>query len=108
MWTGTSRAGDLSCGPDSGPCDEAGSSDRRVRHLPDEVKQRLRVRAAENGRSMEAEVREILVNAVAEEEPSVDLTWVEALIALGDEFGGIHLELPPRDGIAPAWDFGAR
>ena len=44
-----------------------------VRQLPDEVKQRLRVRAAENGRSMEAEVREILVNAVAEEEPSVDL-----------------------------------
>ena len=68
-----------------------------VRQLPDEVKQRLRVRAAENGRSMEAEVREILVDAVAEEEPSVDLTRVEALIALGEEFGGIHLEIPPRD-----------
>jgi plasmid stability protein len=79
-----------------------------VRQLPDKVKQRLRVRAAENGRSMEAEVREILVNAVAEDEPNVDLTWVEALIALGDEFGGIHLEIPPREEIATAWDFGPR
>ncbi len=79
-----------------------------VRQLPDEVRQRLRVRAAENGRSMEAEVREILVNAVAEEEPTVDLTWVEALIALGEEYGGIHLEIPVRDEIATPWDFKPR
>ena len=39
-----------------------------VRNLDDHVKQRLRVRAAQHGRSMEAEVRAILVDAVAEEE----------------------------------------
>lgn len=31
-----------------------------IRNLPDEVRNRLRVRAAENGRSMEAEAREAL------------------------------------------------
>ena len=40
-----------------------------IRNLPDEVHRRLRVRAAEHGRSMEAEAREILARACAEEEP---------------------------------------
>jgi plasmid stability protein len=31
-----------------------------IRNLPDEVRDRLRVRAAQNGRSMEAEARELL------------------------------------------------
>ncbi len=35
-----------------------------VRNLPDEVHRALRVRAAQNGRSTEAEVREILESAV--------------------------------------------
>lgn len=38
-----------------------------VRNLPDEVHRALRVRAALNGHSMEAEVREILEAAVAPE-----------------------------------------
>lgn len=38
-----------------------------VRNLPDEVHRALRVRAAQHGRSMEAEVREILEVAVAPE-----------------------------------------
>ncbi|WP_280191880.1 FitA-like ribbon-helix-helix domain-containing protein [Delftia sp. PS-11] len=35
-----------------------------VRNLPEEVHRALRVRAAQNGQSMEAEVREILVSAL--------------------------------------------
>jgi plasmid stability protein len=35
-----------------------------VRNLPEQVQQRLRVRAAKTGRSMEAEAREILAAAV--------------------------------------------
>ncbi|WP_309665860.1 FitA-like ribbon-helix-helix domain-containing protein [Tabrizicola sp.] len=35
-----------------------------IRNLDDDLKRRLRVRAAEHGRSMEAEVREILRQAV--------------------------------------------
>ncbi len=38
-----------------------------VRNLPDEVHRALRVRAAQHGRSMEAEVREILEATVAPE-----------------------------------------
>jgi plasmid stability protein len=38
-----------------------------VRNLPDEVHRALRVRAAQHGHSMEAEVREILESAVSPE-----------------------------------------
>lgn len=38
-----------------------------VRNIPDEVHRALRVRAAQHGRSMEAEVREILESAVSPE-----------------------------------------
>ena len=39
-----------------------------IRNLPDEVHRRLRVRAAEHGRSMEAEARAILAAALTGEE----------------------------------------
>jgi plasmid stability protein len=39
-----------------------------IRNLDGEVKARLRVRAARNGRSMEAEAREVLAAAVSEPE----------------------------------------
>jgi plasmid stability protein len=38
-----------------------------IRNLPDEVHRRLRVLAAEHGRSMEAEARAILAAAVSDE-----------------------------------------
>ncbi len=38
-----------------------------VRNVPDEVHRALRVRAAQHGRSAEAEIREILENAVRPE-----------------------------------------
>jgi len=55
-----------------------------IRNLPDEVHRALRVRAAENGRSTEAEVREILASAV---KPESRLRMGEALSALGREVG---------------------
>lgn len=57
-----------------------------VRRLPEGVKQRLRLRAAANGRSMEAEARTILVAALSEPR-RVDLGWIEQLIAAGGEAG---------------------
>ena len=39
-----------------------------IRNLPDEVRDRLRVRAAQNGRSMEAEAREALADALREKQ----------------------------------------
>lgn len=65
-----------------------------VRQLPDGTKQRLRMRAAAHGRSMEAEAREILVSAL---QPSrADLSWIQQLVEAGDEYGGVDLEIPDR------------
>lgn len=54
-----------------------------IRNLPDEVRDRLRLRAAQAGRSMQAEVRDILAQASLEprETPDVDelQTWVDRL-----------------------------
>lgn len=40
-----------------------------IRNLPDDVRDRLRVRAARNGRSMEAEARALLAEGVGERRP---------------------------------------
>ena len=44
-----------------------------IRNLDDGLKRRLRIRAAENGRSMEEEVRDILRRTVGESPPPNDL-----------------------------------
>jgi len=75
-----------------------------IRKLPDEVKQRLRMRAAANGRSMEAEAREILVSALEQSAVS-DLSWIEQLVQVGEKYGGIELEIPARDDQARVPDF---
>lgn len=66
-----------------------------VRNIEDEVKQRLRVRAAEHGRSMEEEVRVILRSALGwDETPAKGLGT--ALHELFKPFGGVELDIPPR------------
>ena len=66
-----------------------------VRNLDDGLKRRLRVRAAENGRSMEQEAREILKHALEEEAVPVRNLGT-ALHELFRPFGGVDLEIPPR------------
>lgn len=56
-----------------------------VRDLPDDVRDRLRLRAAANGRSTEAEVRAILTEAVAPE-PDRDLKLGSLLAEIGRDF----------------------
>lgn len=55
-----------------------------VRNLPDEVHRALRVRAAQHGRSTEAEVREILAAVV---KPEKRVRMGDALSAIGREIG---------------------
>ncbi len=55
-----------------------------VRNLPDEVHRALRVRAAQHGRSTEAEVREILALAV---KPDTRLQLGDALAAMSRQIG---------------------
>ena len=65
-----------------------------IRSLDDEVKRRLRIRAAEHGRSMEEEVREILRQAVGRETPAYDLA--AAIRARVAPLGGVDLDLRQR------------
>jgi plasmid stability protein len=69
-----------------------------IRNLDETVKRRLQVRAALNGRSMEAEVRASLAAAVedAPVSPAVEEDLGTALYKRFAEFGGIELEIPPR------------
>ena len=65
-----------------------------IRNLDNDVKTRLRMRAAENGRSMEEEARLILGNAV--EPKMARRNLASAIRARITPLGGVELELPPR------------
>ncbi len=76
-----------------------------IRNLDATVKQRLQIRAARHGRSMEAEARVILAEAVREPADSAGL--FTALLERFGTLGGVDLHLPERDGPARAADFSA-
>jgi antitoxin FitA len=65
-----------------------------IRNLDDGLKQRLRVRAAGHGRSMEEEAREILRLAIGDARPPLNLAArIRARVAAS---GGVTLGIPPR------------
>lgn len=65
-----------------------------IRQLPESAKQRLRMRAAAKGRSMEAEARDILLTAL-DATAGADVSWIEQFVALGEAVGGVDLPVPP-------------
>ena len=68
-----------------------------IRNLDDDVKTRLRMRAASHGRSMEEEARLILREAVGRKPSSRNLASI-----IRSHFGpsrGVDLELPSREPI---------
>ncbi len=65
-----------------------------VRGLDEETKARLRVRAAHNGRSMEAEVRALLEESLSQQPSGCLGSRIHARFAA---LGGVDLDLPPRD-----------
>jgi len=67
-----------------------------IRNLDDRVKARLRVRAAEHGRSMEEEARDILGAALNGEAPA-QRSIVDAIRAIVEPLGGIDLPPIPRE-----------
>lgn len=78
-----------------------------VRGLAPELKARLRVRAAQNARSMEAEARAILEAALtAPEEDPTDLAAFARLLFA--PLGGVELELPSREPAREPPDLGGR
>ena len=73
-----------------------------VRHLEDDVKVRLKRRAAQHGRSMEEEVRDILRGAVSRED--VSAAGLGSEIAALFTTSGLDSEIPELRGhvIRPA------
>jgi plasmid stability protein len=61
-----------------------------VRNLPEETHRALKLRAARHERSMEAEIRDILEEAVR---PEGRVKIGSELAAFGQRFGGLDLDL---------------
>jgi hypothetical protein len=75
-----------------------------IRNLDDDIKQRLRVRAAEHGRSMEEEARDILRRVMSDTASPRNLAAaIRARIAAGAR---VDLELPAREPMREPPEFG--
>jgi plasmid stability protein len=68
-----------------------------IRNLEPALKERLRVRAAEQGHSMEAEARRILQAALTTTQSAPDTNLYDRIRARFAPLGGVSLELPPRE-----------
>ena len=67
-----------------------------IRNLDEEVKRRLRVRAAEHARSMEEEARQILRSALGRVSAAEEKLGT-AIHQLFKGLGGVKLKIPPRE-----------
>lgn len=76
-----------------------------IRNLDDQLKERLRVRAAQHGRSMEEEVRVLLRDALEGPTPRGNLADL-ATSLFGNE-KGVDLEPHPEVPVRPPPDLGA-
>ena len=74
-----------------------------IRRISDDLKGRLRQRAAANNRSMEEEARSILRQQLGEPEEAIGLgTLIRRRF---EAIGGVELELPPRSMVREPPDF---
>jgi antitoxin FitA len=78
-----------------------------IRNLPEETKSGLRIRAAENGVSMEEEARRMLIrgNAQMRGQTIKKGAWVKDIRALFKDVGNLEIELPERAPFKPSVDF---
>lgn len=74
-----------------------------IRNIDDRLKARLRVRAAQHGRSMEDEARDIL-RAALSSEPVRRASLLEDIRARIEPLGGVELVLPAREAIRAPLD----
>lgn len=71
-----------------------------IRNLDAAVKERLRVRAAEHGHSMEAEARRILQRVLAKDEAgSSGQDFYDRIHARFAALGGVDPAVPPREPV---------
>ncbi len=76
-----------------------------VRNIDDDVKKRLRMRAAEHGRSMEDEVRNLIDQAVSQPKQQDKLGLGESIRRRFAPLGGVDLNLPKRRPMRKLPDF---
>ena len=72
-----------------------------IRQLPETTKRKLRIRAAQNGHSMEQEAREILQLELSKpaSHPKTGKELVASIRRRFAPLGGVELEIPPRGPI---------
>lgn len=76
-----------------------------IRNIEDSLKASLRIRAAEHGRSMEEEARQILRRSLVREKGALGLgSRIARRFAAA---GGVDLPVVPRSARRPGPDFGA-
>lgn len=75
-----------------------------IRKMSDATKRKLRMRAAQNGRSMEEEARQIIERDLAAP-PQDEANLAEAIHRLFAPLGGVELELMPRQPVRDPPDF---
>jgi plasmid stability protein len=80
------------------PREHAETTTLTIRNVDRRLRDQLRVRAARHGQSMEAELRQILREALAGERPS-GVNLAEAIQRRMAPLGGVELELPSRTGV---------
>ena len=68
-----------------------------IRNLDPAIKERLRVRAAEHGHSMEAEARRILQSVLKGQPRKPTRSLYDRIHESFAAIGGVDLELPPRE-----------
>ena len=67
-----------------------------IRNLDEKVKRELQVRAALNGRSMEAEAREALSSQITQSPRPPEQGLGTRIKKRFSKFGGVELDIPPR------------
>jgi len=75
-----------------------------IRNIDDHLKARLRVRAAQHGRSMEDEARDIL-RAALSSHSNGPVSLVDSIRARIEPLGGVDLVLPPRETLRTPPEF---
>jgi antitoxin FitA len=80
-----------------------------IRNLSVETKKALRIKAAENGRSMNEEARSLIESGTTQKPPQKNQptasNWVDKLLLDLRSVGKAELELLPRDKAPPPPDF---
>jgi plasmid stability protein len=73
-----------------------------IRNIEDQLKARLRIRAAAHGRSIEDEARDILRTALSSGAPASAPNLAASIRARVEAVGGVDLEIAPREPIRDA------